>query len=121
MQLNISPFLSFLVLCPSLLLCHLLPSKVSLYLRLHVECGIVTKTTTNIWHDQVIKFSAHLVMDQATVAEVKQGLEFGQQVNLPSVLAFSPLLLANLFAIEGCVRPFQHLRWDDGIVVFMNF
>ena len=80
-------------------------------MRLHVEFGIVTQKTANVWHDEVIKAIAHLAMDPGMVAEVKKGLEFGQQVNLPSKLAFaSPLLLANLFANEGRVRPFQHLR-----------
>ena len=82
----------------------------SLYLRLHVECGIVTWNATKIWNDEVIKAIAHLAMDPEMVTEVKKGLEFGRQVNLPSDLAFSPLLLANLFASEGRVRPFQHLR-----------
>ena len=70
----------------------------------------MTRNTTNIWNEEVIKTIAHLAMDPETVAEVKRGLEFGQQVDLPSGLAFSPLLLANLFASEQCVRPFQHLR-----------
>ena len=51
-------------------------------------------------------------MDSQTVAEVKKGLDFGQQVDLPSNLTFSPKLLAELFAGEGLgqVRPFNHLR-----------
>ena len=51
-------------------------------------------------------------MDSQTVAEVKKGLDFGQQVDLPSKLTFSPKLLAELFASEGLrqVRPFKHLR-----------
>ena len=59
----------------------------------------------------LIKFSPNLVMDPVTVAEVKEGLEFGRRVRLPQDLAFSTLHLAQLFASEGHVRPFQHLRW----------
>ena len=49
-------------------------------------------------------------MDEAIMAEVKKGLEIGQKVDLPPHLAFSPQLLANLFASEEQVRPFQQLR-----------
>ena len=87
-----------------------LPSKVSLYLRLHVECGTVTTSTANVWHSKVIKVIAHLAMNSEMVAEVKEGLEFGCKINLPPNITFSPLLLANLFAYEQNVRPFHHLR-----------
>ena len=56
-------------------------------------------------------------MDPVTVAEVKEGLEFGRRVRLPSDLAFSTLHLAQLFASEGHVRPFQHLRWGTDTTV----
>ena len=75
-----------------------------------MECGIRTENTANIWHKEVIKIVAHLPIDRKTVAEVKKGLDFGQQLNLPSNQALSPLLLANLFASEGCLRLFQDLR-----------
>lgn len=85
--------------------------KVSLHLRLDQECGIVIqKTALKVWNDEVIKAIAHLPMDEAIMAEVKKGLEIGQQVHLPPHLAFSPQLLAKLFASEGQVRPFQQLR-----------
>lgn len=90
---------------------------VSLYLRLHADCGVVTRNTPNIWREMVIKFSPNLVMDPVTVAEVKEGLEFGRRVRLPSDLAFSTLHLAQLFASEGHVRPFQHLRWGTDTTV----
>lgn len=83
--------------------------KVSLHLRLHHECGTV-KTELKVWNDKVIKAIAHLPMDEAIMAEVKKGLEIGQKVDLPPHLAFSPQLLANLFASEEQVRPFQQLR-----------
>ena len=72
----------------------------------------MTKATASIWEDEVIKNSSHLVMNEGgmVVMEIKKGLRFGQLVQLPSSLMFSPLLLANLFVSEGCVRPFQHLR-----------
>ena len=70
----------------------------------------MTWNTANVWCDEVIAAIAHLVMDSGMVAEVKKGLEFGQQVYLPSNIAFSPLLLAKLFASDGRVRPFVHLR-----------
>ena len=79
-------------------------------MRLHVEICIMTRDAANVWHDQVIKVTANLAMDHEMVEEIKKGLEFGQLVNLPSNLTFSSLLLANLFATDGHVRPFQHLR-----------
>lgn len=82
----------------------------SLYLRLYVKCGIMTEDTENIWRSEVIKVIVRLPMDPGMVAEVKKGLEFGRQVDLPSNLSFSPLLLANLFVGEGYMRPFQQLR-----------
>lgn len=82
----------------------------SLYLRLYVECGIMTEDTEDIWRKKVIKVIVQLPMDPGMVAEVKKGLEFGRQVDLPSNLAFPPLLLTNLFVGEGYMRPFQHLR-----------
>ena len=87
-------------------LCHPHLFQVSLHLRL--ESG--TKNTENYWNCEVIKAIAHLTMEPWMVKEVKEGLDFGQQVELPSNLTFSPLLLAKLFASEGYVRPFSHLR-----------
>ena len=94
---------------------------VSLYLRLHADCGVVTRNTPNVWRDMLIKFSSNLVMDPVTVTEVKEGLEFGRRVRLPSDLTFSTLHLAQLFASEGHVRPFQYLRWgtDTTVVVVL--
>ena len=83
-------------------------SKVSLYLRLGVECG--TENAENLWNSEVIKAITHLTMEPWMVAEVKEGLDFGRQMDLSSNLTLSPLLLAKLFASEGRVRPFQHLR-----------
>ena len=83
----------------------------SLHLRVDQECGtVIQKSALKVWNDEVIKAIAHLPMDEAIMAEVKKGLEIGQQVHLPSHLAFSPQLLANLFVSEGQVRPFQQLR-----------
>ena len=87
----------------------LISSKVSLYLRFGVECGI--ENTENLWNCEVLKAIDHLTMEPWMVAEVKKGLDFGRQVGLPPNLTFSPLLIAKLFASEGRVRPFQHLRW----------
>ena len=87
-----------------------LHSKVSLYLRLHVECSTVTMNTPNVWRSHVIEVIAHLAMDSGMVAEVKEGLEFGCQIHLPPNITFSPVLLTDLFAYEGNVRPFHHLR-----------
>lgn len=92
---------------------------VSLYLRLHADCGVVTRNTPNVWRDMLIKFSSNLVIDPVTVTEVKEGLEFGRRVRLPSDLTFSTLHLAQLFASEGHVRPFQHLRWGTGTTVMV--
>lgn len=91
-------------LCPP----HLL--QVSLYLRLEKERGTEnTENAGNLWNCE-IKAIAHLTMESWMVAEVKEGLDFGQQVDLPSNLTFSPLLLVKLFASDGYVRPFSHLR-----------
>lgn len=68
------------------------------------------QNTENVWNVEVIKAVAPLPMDSGMVAEVKEGLEFGQLVNLPSNIAFSSQLLSNLFVSDQCVRPFQQLR-----------
>ena len=75
-----------------------------------MQCGTVTKSTANVWHSDVIKVIANLAMDSGMVIEVKKGLEFGCQINLPPNVTFSPLLLTDLFANEGNVRPIHHLR-----------
>ena len=72
----------------------------------------MTQNADNVWHDEVIKPIVHLPMDRGMIAEVKNGLEFGQLVNLPFNLAFSLLLLTKLFASDEIVRPFQHLRYS---------
>ena len=100
-----SPFLFSPIFSPFPLL-----SEVSLYLRLHAECSEVTQHTSNIWQDMLIKYSPNLVMNLETMAEVKEGLEFGRWMQLPSNLTFSTHHLAKLFASEGHVRPFSHLR-----------
>ena len=83
-----------------------------MFLRLHAKSGAVTWNAENTWNNEVIKTIVHLSMDSQTVAEVKKGLDFGQQVDLPSNLTFSPKLLTKLFASDGLrhVRPFKHLR-----------
>ena len=86
----------------------------SLYLRVHADCD-VAQETSNIWQDMLVKYSPNLVMDPQTVAEVKEGLEFGRWMQLPSDLTFSTLHFAKLFASEGHVRPFSHLRWETHI------
>ena len=75
-----------------------------------MECGTMTKSTANVWRSDVIKVIANLAMDSGMVMEVKKGLEFGCQINLPPTVTFSPLLLAGLFANEGNVRPIHYLR-----------
>ena len=107
--LPLFPSPSFLPLPPCFLTSFL--PKVSLYLRLHVKLS--TTAAVTVWNDEVVKAIFHLVMDKGTVAEVKSGLEFGQKVDLPSSIAFSPQLLTKLFTSEGQVRPFQHLRWAE--------
>ena len=104
----LSPLNSFSFPLPSSLP---LLSEASLYLRVHADRDMPQDTTT-IWQDMLIKYSPNLVMDPQTVAEVKEGLEFGQRVELPSNLTFSTLHLVKLFANEGHVRPFSHLRWE---------
>lgn len=69
----------------------------------------MTQKTAAVWTDVVFKFTTHLAMDHWMVAAVKEGLEFGQQLKLPSNI-ISPLLLANIFASGEYVRPFEHLR-----------
>ena len=74
----------------------------------------MTQTSAiTVWKDEVIEAIFHLPMEKGTVAEVKRGLDFGQDVDLPSNLAFSSELLTKLFIYEGQVRPFQHLRWAE--------
>ena len=63
-----------------------------------------------MWRDHVIKYHGQLTMGPETVKEVKEGLEFGRLVQLPSDLTFSSLFLADLFVSDGQVRPFQHLQ-----------
>lgn len=75
-----------------------------------MEQGSKTHSARKIWHDEVISAIAHLSLDPGMVAKIKKGLEFGQQVQLPSEVAFTPELLATLFASEESVRPFQQLR-----------
>ena len=79
-----------------------------------------TANTWNTWNNEVIKTIFLLPMDSQMV---KKGLDFGQQVDLPSYLTFSPKLLTELFASEGQVRPFQHLRcaWYSSGVHMMYF
>ena len=99
---NMSLLYNFFTFC----LPHLL--QVSLHLRLDTERD--TENAENLWNCEVIKAIAHLTMESWMVAEVKEGLDFGQQVDLPSNLTFSPPFLAKLFVSEGYARPFSHLR-----------
>ena len=104
----LSPLNSFSFPLPSSLP---LLSEASLYLRVHADRDM-PQDTTNIWQDMLIKYSPNLVMNPQTVAEVKEGLEFGRWMQLPSDLIFSTLHLVKLFASEGHVRSFSHLRWE---------
>ena len=103
-----------------LLLPPLSSPEVSFYLQLHVQRGTVIQNTEKTWNDEVIKAIGHLRMDPWMVAEVKEGLDLGQQVDLPSHLTFSPPLLASLFVYERHVRPFLHLRYRDHVTFYSS-
>ena len=89
-------------------------------MQLHVQRGTVIQNTEETWNDEVVKAIAHLQMDPWMVAEVKEGLDFGQKVDLPPHLTFSTLLLTSLFVNEGRVRPFQHLRYRGHVSFYKS-
>ena len=79
-------------------------------LKLHEKrSSAVTRTTTAIWQDYLLKYSSRVVLDMTTIIEVKRGLEFGRLLKMPTDLTFNYPRMAE-FIVAG-KRPLSHVEW----------
>ena len=72
-----------------------------------------TRNAKMRWRDQLVKFRHRIVFDANTISELRNGLEVGKQLELPSDFSCNHQHLADLLASDTFVRPFGHLMYVD--------
>ena len=78
-------------------------------LKLHNKrSSTVTRSTTAVWQELLLKFSSRVVLDMQTIVEFKRGLEFGRLLKLPTDLTFNYPRMAE-FIVAG-KRPLSHVE-----------
>ena len=83
--------------------------SVSMALKLHEKrTTTVTRSTTALWQDHLLKFSSRVVLDLTAIIEIKKGLEFGRLLKLPTDLTFNYPRMAE-FIVAG-KRPLSHVE-----------
>ena len=79
-------------------------------LKLHNKrSSTVTRSTTAVWQELLLKFSSRVVLDMQTIVEFKRGLEFSRLLKLPTDLTFNYPRMAE-FIVAG-KRPLSHVEW----------
>ena len=82
---------------------------VSTALKLHDKrSSTVTRSTTAIWQELLLKFSGRVMLDMQTIVEFKRGLEFGRLLKLPTDFTFNYPRMAE-FIVAG-KRPLSHVE-----------
>jgi hypothetical protein len=83
--------------------------SVSMALKLHEKRSMtVTRSTTAIWQEHLLKFSSRVVLDMQTIVDFKRGLEFGRLLKLSTDLTFNYPRMAE-FIVAG-KRPLSHVE-----------
>ena len=78
-------------------------------LKLHEKrTTTVTRSTTALWQEHLLKYSSRVILDMTTIIEIKKGLEFGRLLKLPTDLTFNYPRMAE-FIIAG-KRPLSHVE-----------
>ena len=78
-------------------------------LKLHEKRSTtVTRSTTAIWQEYLLKFSGRVVLDMTAIIEFKRGLEFGRLLKLPTDLTFNYPRMAEF--IVAAKRPLSHVE-----------
>ncbi len=91
-------------------LLHLYLHAVSMALKLHCERTQVTRTTPRLWYDRFINYHPRIILTDAVLKDLVDGLDFGRLLYLPKEVHFSFHHMMDLVVSERCVRPFKHIR-----------
>ena len=83
----------------------------SLTLRLHDRrTATMTRSTTNLWQDNLLKHSARVNLDLNAIREVKRGLELGRLLKLSADTCFNYLRMTDFLVAGKTVRPLSHVE-----------
>ena len=78
-------------------------------LKLHEKRSTtVTRSTTAIWQEHLLKFSGRVMLDMTAISEFKRGLDFGRLLKLPTDLTFNYPRMAEF--IVAAKRPLSHVE-----------
>ena len=83
----------------------------SLALKLHdLRTASMTRSTTQLWQEHLLKHSSRVILDLNTIREVKKGLELGRLLKLSSDVSFNYLRMTDLVVAEKIVRPLAQVE-----------
>lgn len=71
--------------------------------------GVVTRSTAALWRDNLTNYGHQMLMNEQQIDELKDGLEFGKALRLPSHLAFSTVQIHDVIN-KSPVQHFNRLR-----------
>ena len=83
---------------------------VSLALKFNAERVPITKSVASMWQQKFIQFHPRIILTDAVLKDIVDGLAFGNFLNLPDEFTFNFQLLTDLAVSDKCIRPFKHLR-----------
>ena len=84
-------------------------TTVSMALKFHSERTVSTRITARLWEDKFISFQDRIILDDAVVDDIADGLKFEKLTCLPKPVSFSRQLITDLAVSERCVRKFTTL------------
>ena len=70
----------------------------------------MTRSTTNLWQDNLIKHNSRVILDLDTIREVKRGLEVGRLLKLSADTSFNYLRMTDFVTAGKTVRPLLHIE-----------
>ena len=78
-------------------------------LKFHSERTRSTRITARLWEDQFISYQDRIILNDAVVKDIANGLKFEKLLCLPKAVSFNRQLITDLAVSERCVRDFYYL------------
>ena len=79
-------------------------------LKFNAARGSPTKSVSSMWQQKFVQFHPRIILTDAVLKDIVDGLAFGSLLNLPEESTFNFQLLTDLAVSDKCIRPFKHLR-----------
>ena len=70
----------------------------------------MTRSTTNIWQENLLKHSSRVTLDLNAIREVKKGLELGRLLKMSADTSFNYLRMTDFVTAGKTVRPLSHIE-----------